>query len=41
MNLKKIRPHLIMPKRLWLLECTMWVVFGWFVILIKNPGGIV
>lgn len=26
------RPHLFMPKKYWLLECTGWVLFGWFVL---------
>jgi len=34
MEIKSLRPHLFMPKKLWLLECTMWIMFGWFIIFI-------
>jgi len=33
MNIKEWRPHLFMPKKYWLLECTMWVIAGWFFII--------
>ena len=26
-------PHLFMPRKYWLLECTMWVLVGWIIII--------
>ena len=31
-------PHLFFPRKLWLLECTTWVLFGWIIIIFKHTG---